>query len=175
MGISIEGSESVWPDSRESAVLPGFDVFNKQSHYLEIFNKGKIPFDFKVTTGDTWITISKTSGKIEKDTRIKVSIDWKKVRKGATSGTLKVEGTGIVADVKVNAFNPSEIDPGNLKGFVEGEGYVSIEAEHFSKKTDFGASKWIKIDDYGHTLSAMRATANVDAPACHSGYRFSLP
>jgi hypothetical protein len=164
MGISLEGSESVWPDSNESATLPGFDIFNKQSHYLEIFNKGKIPFDFKVTTGNTWITISKTSGKIEKDTRIQVSIDWSKVPKGAISGTLKVEGTGTFADVKINAFNPVEINPETLKGFVEGEGYVSIEAEHFSGKTDFGASKWIKIDDYGHTLSAMRASANVDAP-----------
>ena len=48
----------------------------------------------------------------------------------------------------------------SLKGFVEGEGYVSIEAEHYSKKTDVDSRRWIKIEDYGHTLSAMRASAS---------------
>ncbi len=169
MGISLEGSDSVWPDIKGEAVLPEFDIFNKHSHYLEIFNKGKVPFEFKVTTGDPWITISETRGKIEKDKRIQVSVDWNKAPKGETTGTVKVEGTDTRIDVKVIAFNPAEINPESLKGFVEGEGYVSIEAEHFTRKTDAGTNRWIKIDDYGHTLSAMRATADVDAPSAMPG------
>jgi hypothetical protein len=71
--------------------------------------------------------------------------------------------------VKAISFNPEEITPETLRGFIEGEGYISIETEHFARKTDSGGNRWIKIEDYGHTLSAMRATAKVDAPAATPG------
>jgi hypothetical protein len=71
--------------------------------------------------------------------------------------------------VKVNAFNPTEPTRGSVKGFVEGEGFVSIEPEHFTKKTDAGANRWIKIQDYGRTLSGMRATQPVDALSATPG------
>ena len=51
--------------------------------------------------------------------------------------------------------------------FVEADGYVSIEAEHFSKKVDTGGVRWDKIEDYGRTLSAMTVfpvTAESAAP-----------
>jgi hypothetical protein len=46
---------------------------------------------------------------------------------------------------------------------------VSIEAEHYSKKTDAGPNRWIKVEDYGRTLSGMRAEAPVDAPSATPG------
>ena len=42
--------------------------------------------------------------------------------------------------------------------FVEGEGVVSIEPEHYTRKTDAGENRWVRIEDYGRTLSGMRAT-----------------
>jgi hypothetical protein len=44
-----------------------------------------------------------------------------------------------------------------LHGFVEADGYVSIEAAHYTKKTqpDSSAPHWEEIPDYGRTLSAM--------------------
>jgi hypothetical protein len=42
-----------------------------------------------------------------------------------------------------------------LEGFVEADGYVSIEAEHYTKKVDAGEVRWEKVDEYGQTLSAM--------------------
>jgi hypothetical protein len=78
---------------------------------------------------------------------------------------VKLAGSGCEVSVQVRAFNPVEVTRDSLQGFVEGDGVVSIEAEHYSRKTDLGASRWIKIEDYGHTLSAMRATASADAPS----------
>ena len=71
--------------------------------------------------------------------------------------------------VNVTAFNPSEPTRDSLQGFVEGDGYVSIEPEHYTKKTDAGDYRWINIQDYGHTLSGMRATAPANAPAAEPG------
>lgn len=42
-----------------------------------------------------------------------------------------------------------------LHGFVEADGYVSIEAEHYTRKTDTAQASWQKIDDYGRTLSSL--------------------
>jgi Gylcosyl hydrolase family 115 C-terminal domain len=38
---------------------------------------------------------------------------------------------------------------------VEADGYVSMEAGHYTRKTDAGAGHWEKIDDYGRTSSSM--------------------
>ena len=52
---------------------------------------------------------------------------------------------------------------------MEGEGFVSIEPEHCTKNMDAGARRWIRIEDYGRTLSGMRAEGPVDAPEAAPG------
>lgn len=163
MGISIEGSEAVWPEAQTQPVLPEFDIFNKQSHYIDIFNKGKTPFEYSATSDNPWIIMNKTRGTLGKDERLWLTMDWNKVPKGKSSGTVKITGAGNEVNISINAFYPTEISPETLQGFVESEGYVSIEAEHYTKLTDSGTRLWIRIEDYGHTLSAMRAAAEVDA------------
>ncbi len=163
MGVSVEGSEAVWPGEQAIPVLPEFDVFNKQKHYIDIFNKGKIPFDIEIISNNPWLRMGKAKTPFGKDNRLWVEVDWSKAPKGKATGEVKISGTGKEVAVRVNTLNPTEITPDSLKGFVEGEGFVSIEAEHFTGKQDLGDSKWSKIEGYGHTLSAMRAASNVDA------------
>ena len=57
--------------------------------------------------------------------------------------------------VKMNVFNPTEPPRVSLEGFVEADGCVSIEAEHFSAKTDTPQAHWEMINDLGRSLSAM--------------------
>lgn len=169
MGVSIEGSEAVWPGEETKALLPELDIFNRQNRYIDIFNKGLKAFEFSISTDKPWIILKKTRGTIEKEERIWLTIDWEKVPKGKNNGELKISGTGSDVTISVPVFNPAEITPSALQGFVESEGYVSIEAEHFSKRTDEGANRWIRIEDYGHTLSAMRTTSDLDTPPLTPG------
>src|SRR5262249_48740979 len=39
--------------------------------------------------------------------------------------------------------------------FVEENGYVSIEADHFSRKTEAAGARWERIEDLGRTGSSM--------------------
>jgi hypothetical protein len=166
MGVAIEGSESSWPDSAgTTAVLPSFDVFNRQAHYIEIFNRGKKSFNFRTQAVEPWIRLSSTEGKVGAQTRVWVSIDWSKAPEDGAQGTVRISGTGQNVMAKVDEFNPTAPERKSLGGFVEGEGFVSIQAEHYTKKTDFGTNRWIKIEDYGHTASAMRTTSRVYAPS----------
>jgi len=165
MGVAVEGSTEAWPNVTNEATLPAFDVFNQQRHYLDAFNRGKTPFQFTATASEPWIHLTETNGMIEKDKRLWISVDWRKIPEGMSSGTVKLAGTDTNVVVKVNAFNPAEPTRNSLQGFVEGDGFVSIEPEHFTKKIDAGENRWVRIEDYGRTLSGMRATQPVDAPS----------
>jgi hypothetical protein len=169
MGVAVEGSEAAWPETLGEVVLPTFDSFNRQRRYLDVFNRGRTRFAFTATASDPWIVLSEATGTIGEDKRLWVSLDWRKVPHGAARGSVKLSGAGGEVTVGVAAFNPAEVTRASLQGFVEGEGFVSIEAEHYARKIDAGASRWIRIENYGHTLSAMRATAPVDAPAATPG------
>jgi hypothetical protein len=169
MGVAIEGSEDSWPGTPDIPMLPHFDFFNRQSHYIEVFNKGKMPFEFSASADYPWINISKTTGSVESDLRLMVTIDWSRVSTGNNVGTISITGTGSVVNVSIVAFKPDALTPETLEGFVEGGGYVSIEAEHFSSNKSAGERQWTRIEDYGHTLSAMRANAPVDSPPAVPG------
>jgi hypothetical protein len=45
--------------------------------------------------------------------------------------------------------------PEGWRGFVESDGCVSMEAEHFTRKRDTAAARWEVLPDHGRTLSAM--------------------
>jgi hypothetical protein len=51
--------------------------------------------------------------------------------------------------------NPVEPKPDKIKGFVEAGGYVSIEAQHFSRAIANFPITWQILPDYGRTESAV--------------------
>jgi hypothetical protein len=55
------------------------------------------------------------------------------------------------------SVNPP-VDKDGRRTFIEKDGYVSIEAEHFSAKKENDAVKWIVIPDFGKTLSGVTTT-----------------
>jgi hypothetical protein len=106
---------------------------------------------------------------VEKDQRLWVWVDWSKAPKGTASGTVKITQDSTTVSVKVNAVSAADVTRDTLRGFVEDDGIVSIEPEHFTHKTDQGDLKWIRVEDYGRTLSAMRGQGPVDFPAITPG------
>ena len=90
-------------------------------------------------------------------------------QRSTATGEIRISGAGEEVVVKVDAFTPSNVTRASLEGFAEGQGLVSIEAEHYTKKNDSGPRRWIRIEDFGHTLSGMRAEAPVDLPSAEPG------
>jgi Glycosyl hydrolase family 115/Gylcosyl hydrolase family 115 C-terminal domain len=156
MGVAIEGSAWAWPSAPIEPVLPGFDIFNQQRRYIDVFNRGLGPFEFSLNASTPWIVLSESKGTTDKDRRIWVTVDWSKVPESSTSGQVKVSGTGAQdVIVKVNASRPIEPTRDSLDGFVEGDRYVSMEATHFTRKTDAASARWEEISDLGRTLSSV--------------------
>jgi hypothetical protein len=155
LGVAIEGSALAWPGSPAEPTLPPFDSFNQQRRYIDIFNRGRASFSYSASTSAPWIRLSKYQDLIGDERRVWVSVDWSKAPLGSSNGTVKIAGAGSEIIVKVDAFHPKELERDSLDGFVEGDGYVSMEAVHYSKKVDGPSARWERIDDLGRTLSSM--------------------
>ena len=57
--------------------------------------------------------------------------------------------------LRVQAFSPLVPQRDTLRGFVESNHYVSMEAEHFTAATSAGGIHWDRIPGFGETLSGM--------------------
>ncbi len=159
LGVAVEGS------AETTGGMLAFDKFGQASRYVEVFNAGKIPFEFSTTVSAPWILVNESRGTVEKEQRLEVSVDWRQAPPGTSTGQLVIRGAGTNFTVQINAFNPMTPAREELEGFVEADGFVSLEAEHYTKNTEAGANRWIKIPNYGHTLSGMRADAPAEALA----------
>jgi hypothetical protein len=156
MGVAVEGSDHAWPGTDEAATLPPLDAFNRQRGHIDVFNRGRAPFDFTATSSAPWVVLSATSGKVEKEQRLWVSVDWDKAPQGRAEAEISITAAdGKPVAVKVREFNPQEPTRQSLQGFVEADGCVSIEAVHYTGKHAAADARWEKIDDLGRTLSSM--------------------
>jgi Glycosyl hydrolase family 115/Gylcosyl hydrolase family 115 C-terminal domain len=155
LAIAVEGSDQSWPGAKDAPTLAAFDVFNQPRRYVAVFNRGSLPFQFTATTSDPWIVLSDSHGTIEKEQRLWINVDWLNAPKGASHSSLKITRDGADSmSVNLNLFNPIEPSRDSLRGFVEADGYVSIEAEHYSRKIDTSSARWEKIPDLSRTLSS---------------------
>jgi hypothetical protein len=156
MAVAVEDSTSTSPGDLDILALPKFDIYNQQERYIDVFNRGKNLFKFSAKTDQRWIKLSKKEGKVDKEYRIWVSIDWEKAPAGEANGYIWIKGPdNRKIRVKVETFKPLKPKRNCLDGFVEADGYVSIEAEHYTNKIDMANVRWEKIEDLGRTLSAM--------------------
>ena len=169
LGVAVEGSVDTWPGSGENPILPPFDVFNMQERYIEIFNRGSEPFEFTVESDKPWITLNNQAGTVTYQQRIVLTVDWSVITYGKHEGTVTVKGAGGEVNVRVTAFNPAEPQPATVEGFVEADGYVSMEAANYTLNIDTDERYWEWVEDYGRTLSGLRATAVTDAPPAVPG------
>jgi Glycosyl hydrolase family 115/Gylcosyl hydrolase family 115 C-terminal domain len=156
MGIAVEGSTGAWPRAPGEPALPVFDAFNQPQRFIEVFNRGQTGFEYTATTSAPWIRLSAARGRIEKQERLWVSVDWNQAPQGSSTGEVTFSEAGADhVPVKVNLFNPKQPTRKTLKGFVETDGCVSIEAVHYTRKVNAAGAGWEPIADYGRTLGAV--------------------
>ena len=152
LGVAIEGATNWWPNTTEKAVLPSFNSSENSTSYIDIFNRGTTPFDFKIKSKSNWIKLSKSKGSIDKQERIAVEIDWKKAPQGSHTEIVTISGAGKKIAVAIKTNN-TEIT--NEKGFIENNGFIAIKAVHFSNKYEPDSFKWKVVDNLGKTDGAV--------------------
>jgi hypothetical protein len=166
-GVAIEGSASWWPASADTAkaILPKFNPFHYTDHYIDIFNRRTAPFTYTIHPGAPWIQLSPSNLPVDKEQRIWINIDWARAPSGRQEAPLLITGPdGTTVTVTIMIDNPANPKPGHFKGFIEINGYVSMEAQHYTHAIGSRDIQWQTIPELGRTLSGIQASP-VTAPA----------
>jgi hypothetical protein len=177
MGIAIVETNRPVPAGRggpfpagptREAVLPPFDPYSRQVYHVDVYNRGQTSFEYSAQSAEPWVIVSPSHGMIDREQRVAISVDWSRAPVGERRVALTFTGPNesrVVVQAVVN--NPATPKRDSIVGFVQGAGYVSMEAEHYTNVTG-GAVSWQRIPDFGRTLSGMTMTP-VTSPSLTPG------
>lgn len=174
MGVMVEGQDpprfgGPLPIARREPTLPEFDPYLRQSRYIAIFDRGSVPFAYTVHAGAPWLVVAPDHGTVRSEERLVVSVDWSRAPRDSARAPITIEGPdGRSVVVQAVMRNPAFPARDSVRGFVESDGYVSMEAEHYSRAVGSRGMHWERLPDLGRTLSGMEAapvTASSEAPA----------
>ena len=143
-----------------------FTKYSTEPKYIDIINTGTGSFVWTAETSDDWIKINKTSGSVADDDRVYISVDIDAsrveasgigIRKGQISFAQKI-GEAVINTKTVEIIAKASAT-GNLeeKTYVESDGYVSIEAEHYTNSVKNGEYEWKIEKDFGRSGDSVKA------------------
>jgi hypothetical protein len=118
--------------------------------FFEIYNKGTTAFDYRITTGQKWLTVTPAAGRVDQQVRVAVTVDWRRAPKGLTTVPITIDGPDGSQIVRASVRNPAQ----RPVGFAEADGHVAINADHYDRRT--GAWELLpKIGKVGNGMVAM--------------------
>jgi hypothetical protein len=177
MGIAVEGSPMALTEGWGELTVPGFDSLNQQVRTIDIFNVGLGAFTYTAKADAPWVQLSSTRGAVDDQRQISIAINWEQVPIGATLATIQVsQEDGATYPVRVHVLKLDAVTRATLRGFIEADGAVSIEAEHTTLResaNEKDSMHWDVLPDYGETLSAM-TLFSVDAPSATDPSRSAM-
>ncbi len=134
-----------------------FSSYEDNRRFIDVFNKNVAAEQWKLTPSAEWIKVSKGSGSVSCEERLWVTIDWSKAKAGENVGEIALEDvTGKVKSFKVSAMKyDMELQP---KSYVEGSGFVTLEAELYSEKVDKNGATWNEVEKLGYCGNSMAVT-----------------
>lgn len=154
-GIIPEGmSQPARPG--ETVSLPAFLSSTDRRYFIDVFNSGQEPLPWTAKVKDKWIKLSSMGGKTSADERIWVSVDWSRM-KSKTDQTASIEFSVGNSNYRVEVKAQRAEPPADSQVFVEDNGVVSMEAEHFNRSQSASNCNWSLIQGLGRQSDAMGA------------------
>jgi hypothetical protein len=96
------------------------------------------------------------SGTVTDEDRVWGSIDWASAPAGDGTGTITITAGTASKTINVGTSNPATPTRTDLDGYVESNGYVAIEAEHFTAKVDRGGAEWRVFKQLGRNGDSVK-------------------
>ncbi|MCH5210872.1 MAG: glycosyl hydrolase 115 family protein [Oscillospiraceae bacterium] len=161
---------TIVPEGGNSSL--GFNGLNARTKFVDIINSGSGSFNWRATADEDWIILNKTSGTVADDDRIYVGIDWSKnftINQGSITFERVIGDTVIDKyNVPVTAYMPSA-EAADGATYYEADGYVSIEAEHYTRSVANGAYEWKVEKDFGRSGDSVKIYPNRAATVSNPG------
>ncbi|KFY76946.1 hypothetical protein V498_09471 [Pseudogymnoascus sp. VKM F-4517 (FW-2822)] len=176
LGVSVQGSGKTSPGDPAPTLL-SMDPYMPpgETRYLDIYARDNGTFSYKVTSNETFVSITKPRGRLtapgrKSDVRCEITVDWDKAPSGLTMVQLQVDrtdgdsGSGTTAMLPVNKTSM----PSGFSGHVESNGVISVEVEHYKSSEEKNGLSYVTIPHYGRTRSGIKlwpVTADTQTPS----------
>jgi hypothetical protein len=164
LGVAVEGQTT----GSEAADLE-FSAYTQDVRFVDVFTKGNAGFSWTATPSASWLQVSKSSGTLNDEERIQVSVDWKSVPIGDSTGTLTIAGASSSKAITVHVSNPMSPRRDEVDGYIEANGYVAIEAEHFHDSVSRAGAEWKVLTQLGRSGDSVKVFPDV-SPSVTSDY-----
>lgn len=158
LGVAAEGN-----DTGTQRPL-SFSSATRDRRFVDVFNTGFLPLSWTAEAGRPWVRLNPAGGTLTEQTRVWVEIDWTRAPEGShdlavvlTSGTQRFE-------VPLKVVNDGERARRRARGFVEANGYVSIDAVHTERRVARGRARWRTVRGLGRRAAAVEAVPSTAAP-----------
>ena len=137
------------------ASLPVFNSLVRKSYFIDIFNSGKQALKWDVKVDVPWVKISQTSGLLETEIRMIVSIDWDQLpAKDSVWTTVNINLGDKKYRVDVRVLN-QDLNLHEKRIFAEDNGVIVMEAENFSGLSNTATANWQRLAGLGRAGDAM--------------------
>jgi len=172
--VSPEGAEisaSASPGDKKVFELPAYNQYSRNKYFVDVYLTKEANVDYQVIPSADWIKVSKREGTLSSEDlnsqqRIWVEIDWSKVSPAKSlSGALRVKSRGAEYTFGVSADNPNIAELKDFKGFIESDGYVSMNASGFTRSGNTADKAWEATEGMGSERKMLESrpfTAKVD-------------
>ena len=139
-----------------SPVLPAFDSLNQQKRWIDVFKRSSKGFPFKATADKSWVQLSTSSGVVDQDQRLWVSIDWDRAPVGESDAQVVISRSGGKSvQVHLNAIRSDQYTRQNVAAFGGLTGPMAFSAESATRNIAAEGMRWERIPDYGRSSSGM--------------------
>ncbi|MGW0580624.1 glycosyl hydrolase 115 family protein [Streptomyces sp. NPDC002920] len=154
LGIAAEGNET-------GAERPlAFSSLTRDRRFVDVFNTGFLPLTWAAETSHPWVRLSSSGGSLTEQTRVWAEIDWAL----APAGTLDASVTFTSADRRFEVPLLVVNSAARARGFVEANGFVSIDARHTERRVARGGAGWRTVPGLGRRTGAVEAVPSTADP-----------
>jgi hypothetical protein len=159
LGVSVQNSVASSPGD-PAPTLSGMDAYAPGNRTIDIYARGSGSMDFTISSSVAYFKIIPSSGTVSypsgtSDIRATIVVDWSVAPAGSSSATITVtpkSGTAVKLTLPLNNF----VIPADFKGYVESNGAVAMEMQHFTSRTPGSSGATLEvIPNYGRTDSGL--------------------
>ncbi|MFI9831497.1 glycosyl hydrolase 115 family protein [Streptomyces sp. NPDC051913] len=158
LGVAAEGNET----GVARPLL--FSAYSRDRRFVDVFNTGFLALDWTAEAGASWLRLNTSGGSLTEQTRVWVEVDWERAPEGTLDTSVVVTGGGRSVEVPVRVVNDGARARRRARGFVEANGYVSIDAAHFEQRVARGGARWRVVRGLGRRTGAVEAVPSTAVP-----------
>lgn len=134
--------------------LPEFTSAGQECYRIEIANAADRTPDVTLVADHEAVLIREKDCSLTSVRNYEVTLDWDRISEDFVAAiTVKGAGAEVQVAVKAVVVDEKELPP---MTFVERDGVIAMEAEHFADSRSYDGYEWKRLSEYGKTLSSMK-------------------